>query len=710
MAEFNINKVIYRKISAGNMRPDGTTPMISKKQAKTIGPIRWLVALIMSMIMLGSLSIYFYLPQAMKESAIETAKQSNIETIDQIKLMRSYYTQIIVARALKSESLHPSMDYKTNENRIPLPATLVKDLSDLMSKQHTKVSLVSPYPWPHRANRILDDFESAAWKKFQTDPDAIESRLDFVDGKRVMRVAVADRMVSQTCVNCHNTDLLSSKKDWKVGDVRAVFEVTKFVEPYLAAAEEKGRYISTGIAMAAAIACAVLLLCLAIVEKRNQEIRKADDQAYYLAEHDVLTGLSNRARLNSALETAFKNPNLTPDFTLFLIDLDRFKAVNDTYGHDAGDKLLKIVSQRLRGVAGSGDLIARLGGDEFAIVSYRKASDPDLMQIGQSICRAMTDTVMINGQAISIGATVGISRGRVDGNSAADMLVAADLALYSAKSTGRGRCELFKSDFNIALLNRRKLESDLRDALERNEFELYLQPVVSLISKRAERFEALLRWNHPERGCVGPAEFIPTAEEIGLIVPIGEWVIHAACYELSLRQPSFRIAINLSARQLQHDGLMEVLSLALKRYNIDPSRLEVEITESSMMHEDKNTIVILQKIRSLGISIAIDDFGTGYSCLSYLQNYPVTCVKIDRSFVSQLTNGQKSQSIIRAIVALAKALDLEIVAEGVETREQLEIVARLGCVFVQGFLIEKPRPVSTFPTLQNRPNDRQRAA
>jgi diguanylate cyclase (GGDEF)-like protein len=655
------------------------------------------VAVILTLIVIGSIAIYLYLPHAMRSAAIDTARQSNLETIDQIKLMRSYYTQTIVARALKTETLKPSMSYRDHLNQIPLPATLVKDISEMMSKQHTRLGLISPYPWPHRADRVLDDFESAAWKKFQTDPDAVESRIEFIDGQRVMRVAVADRMVSQTCVDCHNSDPLSAKRDWKVGDVRAVFEVTKFIEPYLAAAEERSHFISIGILIAALISSGVLLACLVLVERRTRESLKADERAYFLAEHDALTGIGNRARLHAALESAFKDPGGASQCALVLIDLDHFKAVNDTHGHDTGDQVLKQVAHRLIALSQPGDLIARLGGDEFALLVYGKRSTEALRDLGQAICQSLGETILIDGQALSIGATVGIARGKSDARTAPDMLIAADLALYAAKGAGRGRCEMFNAELNLALLNRRKMEADLREAASRGELELHYQPIVSLETRKAVRFEALLRWHHPERGLISPATFIPIAEESGLIVPIGDWVIQTACAELARRGAAFQIAINLSVRQLQHEGLLDTLQGAVARHAIDPARLEIEITESSMMNNDRKTLGVLKAIRALGIRIAIDDFGTGYSCLSYMQNYPINCVKIDRSFVHRLGERDGSNSIITAIIALARALKLEVVAEGIETREQLVEIARLGCVHVQGFLIASPKPIDQLP-------------
>ena len=656
-------------------------------------PIRIFVVIVILLLLAGTYSIYTYLPSTMRSSAIDTALQSNIETIEQIKLMRSYYTQTIVARALKTEALKPTMNYKDHPNEIPIPATMVKDLSELMSKQNTSLSLVSPYPWPHRAERVLDEFESEAWKAFQTDPNAVMSRVQTQDGKRILRVAVADRMVSQACVNCHNADPLSVKRDWKLGDVRAVFEVTKIIEPYLALADEKSGFIATIISILAAIGCLGLVYCVVLVERRTREMRLADEHAYYMAEHDVLTGLSNRARLNVAIDAAFDDSIYATRFSLFLIDLDHFKPVNDTFGHGVGDELLQQVAARLRHFCRGKDKVARLGGDEFAILRFGRLSPEELKVLGRSMCHRLAEPYHLDEHNITIGATIGISQGRIDAENATDLLIAADLALYSAKTDGRGRCALFHSDLMISSLNRRHFEADLREALSRNEFSLHYQPIGAIRSGNVVRYEALLRWNQQERGSVSPVDFIPLAEETGLIIPIGEWVIRTACQEMARMGSSFRVAVNLSPKQLHHDALLEVITSALASCGLEPSRLEIEITESSMMDKSDKTLKVLNDIRSLGVKISLDDFGTGYSCLSYLQNYPVDCVKLDKSFVSQIGKSGNAEDIMKAIIELAHALKLETVAEGVETREQLIELSKLGCDCVQGFLFGRPKPI-----------------
>jgi len=333
-----------------------------------------------------------------------------------------------------------------------------------------------------------------------------------------------------------------------------------------------------------------------------------------------------------------------------------------------------------------------MGGDEFVIVQSPIIDPADATSLAQRVIRLMSEPYDINGQQAVIGASIGIAVGPGDGSSADKLLRNADLALYRAKGDGRGTFRFFEPAMDLQMQTRRVMEQDLRKALPAGEFELYYQPVVNLANSDISGFEALIRWNHPERGIVSPAAFIPLAEEIGFIVPIGEWVIRQACVTAARWPGHLRVAVNISAVQFRNPGLMQVIVGALAASGLDPTRLEIEITETVLLHNKEATLAVLHQLRALGIRIAMDDFGTGYSSLTYLQCFPFDKIKIDRSFVKDITENSGSLNIVRAVAALANGMGMTATAEGVETREQLDQITSEGCAEMQGFLFSQPIP------------------
>ncbi|MFY9957419.1 sensor domain-containing protein [Bradyrhizobium sp.] len=432
-----------------------------------------------------------------------------------------------------------------------------------------------------------------------------------------------------------------------------------------------------------------------ITEQRRSEVK-----IEYMAHHDALTDLANRVLLNQRLEHAL-GQSIRPEQMVAVhhLDLDQFKAVNDTFGHPAGDKLLKIVAERLRGLVRETDTIARMGGDEFAIVQAPITDLSEATSLAQRFIASMSEPFDIDGHRAAIGASVGIAVGPGDGLRPDKLLRNADLALYRAKGDGRGTFRFFEPAMDLQMQTRRIVELDLRKALPAGEFELYYQPVVNLASNEISGFEALIRWNHPERGVVSPATFIPMAEEIGFIVPIGEWVIRQACATAAQWPGNLHVAVNISAVQFRSPGLMRVIVGALATSGLHPTRLEIEITETVLLHNKEATLAVLHQLRALGIRIAMDDFGTGYSSLTYLQSFPFDKIKIDRSFVKDITESTGSLNIVRAVAALAKGLGMMATAEGVETREQLDRIASEGCTEMQGFLFSKPLPAQEIERL-----------
>jgi diguanylate cyclase (GGDEF)-like protein len=426
-----------------------------------------------------------------------------------------------------------------------------------------------------------------------------------------------------------------------------------------------------------------------ITEQRQSEVK-----IEHMAHHDALTDLANRVLLNDRLEYALGRVQHGEMVAVHHLDLDQFKAVNDTFGHLCGDKLLRIVAERLRGLVGEADTIARMGGDEFVIVQATIADPADATSLAQRVIDALSEPYDIDGQQAVIGVSVGISVGPGDGSNPDKLLRNADLALYRAKSDGRGTFRFFEPAMDLQMQTRRIMEQDLRRALPGGEFELHYQPVVNLASKEISGFEALIRWNHPTKGLISPATFIPLAEEIGFIVPMGEWVIRQACATAAQWPDNLHVAVNISAMQFRSPGLMQVIVSALAASGLAPTRLEIEITESVLLHNKEATLAVLHQLRALGIRIAMDDFGTGYSSLTYLQSFPFDKIKIDRSFVKNITEDSSSLTIVRAVAALANGMGMTATAEGVETAEQLHSIVSEGCTEMQGFLFSRPLPVA----------------
>jgi diguanylate cyclase (GGDEF)-like protein len=424
-----------------------------------------------------------------------------------------------------------------------------------------------------------------------------------------------------------------------------------------------------------------------ITEQRQAEIKIA-----HMAHHDALTDLANRVLLNERLESALATFRDGEMIAVHHLDLDQFKAVNDTFGHPAGDQLLKIVAERLRGLVRTTDTIARMGGDEFVVLQAPIADPTEASALAQAIIELMSMPYDLNGHQAVVGASIGIAVSPGDGSSCDNLLRNADLALYRAKADGRGTFRFFEPVMDLQMQTRRTMELDLRKALPAGQFELYYQPVVNVASNEIRGFEALIRWNDPERGMIAPATFIPLAEEIGFIVPLGEWVIRQACVAAAKWPEDIHVAVNISAVQFRSPDLMKVIVGALAASGLDPARLELEITETVLLHSKEATLAVLHQLRALGVRIAMDDFGTGYSSLTYLQCFPFDKIKIDRSFVKDVTENKGSLNIVRAVAALANGMGMTTTAEGVETQDQLDRIAAEGCTEMQGFLFSRPIP------------------
>jgi diguanylate cyclase (GGDEF)-like protein len=431
-----------------------------------------------------------------------------------------------------------------------------------------------------------------------------------------------------------------------------------------------------------------------ITEQRNNEAR-----IRHLARHDALTDLPNRLLFRETMDGAEQRIKRRETLAVLAIDLDHFKIVNDTLGHGVGDAVLRLVAERLRACCREGDEIARLGGDEFAILTGPLAEGSDAAAIANRVVKQMAEPFDVEGHNIMIGASVGIAVAPGDGQISETLLKNADLALYRAKNEGRGAYHFFEKGMDATLQERRALEFGLRHALAANEFKLVFQPLFNLKEGRICCLEALLRWYHPERGTIPPSEFIPIAEDTGLIVGIGEWVLREACKAAVGWPDDVRVAVNLSTAQFHNRGLLNHIKSALEISGLKPRRLELEVTESLLLANSEATLQTLHALRKLGVRISMDDFGTGYSSLSYLRSFPFDKIKIDQSFVKDLSAKEDSRAIVSAVIGLGRSLGMSTTAEGVETEAQLDLVRQQGCTEVQGFLFSPPLPGSAISKL-----------
>jgi diguanylate cyclase (GGDEF)-like protein len=430
--------------------------------------------------------------------------------------------------------------------------------------------------------------------------------------------------------------------------------------------------------------------------------RASEARMVHLAHHDALTDLPNRVLFRRKLTDALAYARRGEGLALLFLDLDQFKAVNDTLGHPVGDELLRAVSERLAGQLRETDTVARLGGDEFAIVQSRIDKPAEATAFATRLIDLIETPFDVAGHQIVISTSIGIAFAPQDGTDADQLLRSADLAMYRAKSDGRGVYRLFHAEMDAQMQARRLLELDLRQAMACGQLEVFYQPVISVHHQAVAGFEALLRWRHPQRGLVPPSEFIPLAEEIGLITPIGEWVLRQACADAALWPGMLTVAVNLSSVQFRSRNLVPAVAAALRASALSPSRLELEITETVMLEDTVATVETLSELHGLGVSIAMDDFGTGYSSLSYLRSFPFDRVKIDQSFVRELGHRRDCGAIVRAVASLSNELGMATTAEGVETPEQLDALRAIGCTEVQGYLFSPAVPASQVPDLLSR--------
>lgn len=434
------------------------------------------------------------------------------------------------------------------------------------------------------------------------------------------------------------------------------------------------------------------------------ERKAAEQQVEYQAYHDALTGLANRRLFQEHLSLALAlAQRRQKSVAVLFLDLDHFKVVNDSLGHSVGDEMLRQVAMRLKGAVREGDTVARVGGDEFTIVLQDLSRRDDAAEVAQKVLRTVAEPMEASGHRLYATTSIGITLSPDDGLDAETLLKNADAAMYRAKAEGRNNYQMSSEELSAQTRERMVVQSGLHHALEASQFELLYQPQVDIETRKAVGMEALLRWNHPQRGVILPEEFVPIAEERGLILPIGEWVLREACRAARRFQdrglPFFRVSVNLSVRQLRDPGLLALIASAISEAGIDARVLELEITETVAMEDVVLTMSTLGRLREAGVSIAIDDFGTGHSSLSYLKRFPIDALKIDKGFVADLPDKFEDAAIVSSVIQLANGLGLRVVAEGVEKREQLDFLNESGCREVQGYYFSYPVPLEAMEAL-----------
>lgn len=545
-----------------------------------------------------------------------------------------------------------------------------------------------------------DAWELAALDRFEKEkvPQVVEQSM--IDGAPYMRF-MKPMYMSKGCEVCH------AVMGFREGDLRGGVSISIPMTPYLDAMRDTSRSMIVTHLVVWLIGAGGFVAFSLYAWRRHTERSALLNRLEHGALYDSLTGLPNRFlfsdRLNLAMAKFKRDPRHC--FAVCFVDLDRFKNLNDSYGHAMGDELLKAVSERFSQVLRPADTVARMGGDEFTFLLDNLNKPREAYQIAERILDAVEKPFQVNGQSVNVGASIGICLAEKKYKSAEEMLRDADTAMYRAKALGKGRIDIFEPAMHAEVARTTRIEHDLHTVLERDELAIHYQPIVNLETRQVDGFEALLRWHHPFLGNVSPDQFIPIAEGSDVIEHIGQWVLENACRQLDdwnrryWNGRGFFISVNLSARQVSRPGFVDVLQETLKRLDFDPSRLHCEVTETLLITDQVTTLENMSRLRQLGVHLSADDFGKGYSSLTYLQNYNFNVLKIDKQFVQDMGTRQKDSRLVGSLLRLAKDFDLSVVAEGVETREQMEKLQQLNCRWVQGFYLCRPSPTEAIERL-----------
>ncbi len=687
----------------------------------------------------------YFVPNLIKWNVTQTAEESAQEFVLSFQNIRDYYTDNVVRVVQGSSDIEVSALHLGKESTIPVPGTFLLEMLQGYDSAEVSLQLTSPFPFAYRSGRRMDGFQTRAWEALLARPDTAFSRQETLNGQRVVRVAIADRMVSETCVDCHNTHPASTKRDWRLGDVRGMIDLTFNVEETLARGQVIGTLLMILILTAMGVLFVANHICTRAVtgplgqmtdairglaagrrnvaqparsnirevqalaeafEKfriKDGEREKLARETERLAFRDPLTDLSNRTQFLRNLTLALdRMPDGDPGLVVVLLDIDHFSDINDTLGHKTGDEILRLIAARLRAAFPGNDGMACLGGDRFAVFLLGKDGPGD--PACKSATRRMQDAFLrpfeVGDATVTLTFSTGAAEVAASEADASDLLAQADIALKQAKNQGRGGHVVYSAELSDSLHQRMDLLHDLRLALKEDILEPYFQPQFDLGTGDLVGAEALLRWRRADGSFVSPEVFIPIAEQAGLIRDIGQLVLRKTCaYARDLREkglPPLRMAVNVSVLEFEDEGFVDGVKQALADHGLKAAELELEITESVTVGDIERVIEILRQLHDLGIEIAIDDFGTGYSALSVLKRRPADRLKIDQSFVADLGDGGGGLAVARTIVALAHALGLRVLAEGVEEVEQEAALMAIGCHEVQGYYYAKPVSTEDF--------------
>ncbi|WDE14077.1 EAL domain-containing protein [Thalassomonas haliotis] len=611
---------------------------------------------------------------------------------------RTIYTQDVVQIAERN-GLKVTHDFEKHDGSLPLPATMSMALGNRIGNLTggARSSLFSPYPFPNRGNSGLrDDFRKKAWQALSQTPQQPYYQFEEMPDGKVLRYATADLM-RPACVDCHNSHPNSPKMDWKTGDLRGILEVIIPVKNIEAIAHKDFFHALTYISF---FSFCSLFIAGSIFIKSRHSACKVEQANKQLSDYDSLTGLYNRRMLIGHVQHAIALAKRQHQkFSLLYFDLDDFKKINDTFGHTVGDRLLQEFSQQVSEHIRETDIFARMGGDEFVLLISDTSDTSYLMQLAEKIMRIFSAGFYVEKLPVYITSSIGIAVFPESGVTPEELIKNADRAMYQAKEAGRNCYMFYSKEMNEMASAQLAMENDLRNALKNDEFTLYYQPKMNRTGK-VTGAEALIRWMHPQKGFISPAEFIPVAEKSDLIIEIGQWVREQVCQQLLIWKessfPPIKVSVNVAAKEFtKHVVLQHLIDMFLK-YDIDQHLLELEITEGTLMSSVDNGNMDYKVIKNMNVGLSIDDFGTGYCSLGYLKSYPIDTLKIDKSFIDNVTTNECDASITKTIIAMAHSLNMKVVAEGVETRAQHNFLLENNCDQIQGYFYNRPQEVKHF--------------